>query len=164
MRRFRRIEANPDGTKYCPDCGTDKPLEDFPVRLATGVVYTYCKECNQARVRKWGRENRERKAATNAAWAAANADKIKAGAREKSLRRYGLTLECIEARLERQNHRCAICEKEINKKTLVVDHCHDSDRVRDLLCNRCNISLAPLEREGFLDKALAYLERHRSGS
>lgn len=163
MRKRSRNTSVIDGFKFCPECKTDKPEHDFPIRK-TGKLYSYCKPCNSARTMRWSAANKERKAASNAAWALANADRVKEGQRAKYLRKYGLTPECIEAKLEQQNSRCAICEQEINEKTLVVDHCHSGGHVRELLCNLCNISLAPIEREGFLDKALAYLERHRSGS
>jgi hypothetical protein len=151
-----------NGFKFCPECQNEKPVAEFPVRN-TGKLYAYCKPCNSARTQRWSAENKERKAATTAAWTKANSERLKQANRAKHFRRkYGLTLECIEAKLSQQNSRCAICEQEIDEKTLVVDHCHGSDKVRDLLCNLCNISLAPIERDGFLTKALAYLERHRS--
>lgn len=150
-----------NGFKFCPECQNEKPVAEFPVRN-TGKLYAYCKPCNSARAQRWSAENKERKAATNAAWAIANAERVKQGQRAKYLRKYGLTPECVEEKLKSQNSRCAICDTGIDEKTLVVDHCHTGGHVRDLLCNLCNISLAPIEREGFLTKALAYLERHRS--
>lgn len=80
------------------------------------------------------------------------------------LKKYGATYEEIQSLLEMQSFRCEICEKGICKDTLVVDHCHSQGKIRSLLCNQCNIWLAPLEKPGFLDKALSYLESHRSGS
>ena len=152
-----------DGFKFCPECKTDKPGSDFPVR-DTGKLYSYCKPCNAARTRKWGEANKERKAETNKAWHARRRDHVKVKAREGHYkRRYGIPHSEVLAMLERQNSRCAICCTEVSEDTLVVDHCHDSSRIRDILCNRCNISLAPLERPEWLTLAMAYLERHRSG-
>lgn len=151
-----------DGLKFCPECKTDKPEVEFPIRN-TGKPYAYCKPCNAERTRRWNALNKERKAATNAAWAEANKERVRKAQRAKHFRsKYGLTIECLDRKLAHQGSRCAICSQEIDHQTLCVDHCHNSGVVRDLLCNLCNISLAPIEREGFLEKALAYLERHRS--
>jgi hypothetical protein len=62
--------------------------------------------------------------------------------RRKSLKRkYGLSLEGYAAMLARQSGVCAICrEKEVNKP-LAVDHDHNTRKLRDLLCDRCNVGL-----------------------
>lgn len=164
MRRFAKIQPDFKAeTKLCPDCLTIKPFSDFPLRKNTGKIYTYCNECSAKRARAWSSGNKVQKAATNAAWAEANKEHVRKNAKARYYRAaYGMTLEEVAEKLEQQNFSCAICETGINEGTLVIDHCHGHGHIRDLLCNRCNISLAPLEREGFLEKALAYLERHRS--
>jgi hypothetical protein len=59
-------------------------------------------------------------------------------------RRYGLTLEDVDAMLADQNGVCRICATDINGKSY-VDHCHQTMRVRGLLCLRCNSNLGWLE-------------------
>lgn len=56
-------------------------------------------------------------------------------------RRYGLTMEAYEALLAKFNHACAVCE---STEDLCVDHCHDTGKVRGILCRRCNRSLGQL--------------------
>lgn len=165
MRRFARISPDYEaGTKLCPDCQSVKPLGDFPVRKS-GTLYTYCKVCNSRRAQEWSSGNKDRKAATNSAWHARRRDHVLLKAKEGHYRRsYGISRDDALAMLERQNSRCAICCTEVSSETMVVDHCHGSSRVRGILCNLCNISLAPLERPEWLKLAVAYLERHRSGS
>ena len=46
------------------------------------------------------------------------------------LRVYGINTEKYDAMAEEQGGTCAICNKE---EKLVVDHCHDTGRVRGLL-------------------------------
>lgn len=66
--------------------------------------------------------------------------------------------------LERQRYKCAICgalhESNERKDRLCVDHVHGTDRVRGLLCHRCNtaIGLFRDDRE-LLRRARIYLTR-----
>ena len=160
MRRYRKVDRE-SGTKECADCQSVRSLSDFHIRKS-GAVYPYCKACNVKRAMKWSTENRERK---NAGQRVRHALKPPEWRRNKHYRaQYGVSYDDVRSLLEKQDFRCAICVKEIDEKTAVVDHCHNSEIVRGVLCNLCNISLAPIEREGFLDTALAYLERHRSKS
>ncbi len=57
--------------------------------------------------------------------------------------------------------RCAICGLAFNRKAeAVVDHCHESGRVRGLLCARCNALLGfACDRRETLRAAAGYLER-----
>lgn len=162
MRSRSKNTALINGFKFCPECRTDKPEAEFPVRK-TGKLYAYCKSCNAARTRKWSAVNKERKAATTAAWSARNRDHVLLKAKESHYRRrYGISRDEALLMLRKQNSRCAICCIEVSVETMVVDHCHGSTKVRGILCNLCNISLAPLERREWLKLAMAYLERHRS--
>jgi len=55
--------------------------------------------------------------------------------------KYGLTFEDYEAMLERQSGGCAICgttEVRGFGDRLAVDHCHDTNTVRGILCGNCN--------------------------
>ena len=163
MRKNCKVDYE-NGTKQCADCREVKPLDGFPVRN-TGYVYAYCKECNARRTREWSAKNRERKAASAKEWAAKNPERLRESQRNAYYRRtHGISFDEVRSMLEKQSFRCEVCSKEINEDTLVVDHCHNGGHVRGILCNQCNIWLAPLEKDGFLSRALAYLERHRSKS
>jgi len=61
---------------------------------------------------------------------------------------YGLTIDSYTALLDKQGERCAICRSP--DRRLVVDHDHQTGRVRGLLCNRCNNHLGWLEANGAL--------------
>jgi len=70
--------------------------------------------------------------------------------------RYGITLADFRAMYARQEGRCAICGAADEK--LVVDHHHDTGRVRALLCHLCNTMLGcAREREDILARSIAYL-------
>jgi hypothetical protein len=74
-------------------------------------------------------------------------------------RKYGITQEEYLVLVEAHDGRCAICHQPPNKGSLVVDHCHDSGKVRGLLCISCNRSIGGLgdSVEGVM-RAVRYLE------
>lgn len=76
------------------------------------------------------------------------------------LRKYGLTLYAYQRMLERQKGACAICKRpELDVGGLVVDHNHDTGKVRGLLCGSCNTALGLLQDSpDVVDAALLYLE------
>lgn len=84
--------------------------------------------------------------------------------RWRLLTHYGLTVEDYQAMLAKQQGLCAICRRPPNggkhSGLLVVDHDHDTNKVRGLLCDPCNRGLGQfgdsLER---VDAAAAYLRR-----
>jgi len=68
--------------------------------------------------------------------------------------------------LELQNGVCAICgqvESDVNHKTqevrgMAVDHCHDSGKIRGLLCRSCNTLLGNAKDNiDILKRAIDYL-------
>ncbi len=57
---------------------------------------------------------------------------------------------------EEQDGRCKMCRK---AKSLVVDHDHQTGKVRGLLCSRCNVFLSYIENSPDLySTALQYLQ------
>jgi hypothetical protein len=77
--------------------------------------------------------------------------------RERDLLRiYGLSKTEYDNLLKNQDGKCAICGK-LSLRSLDVDHCHKTGKVRGLLCNPCNVRLAILENSGFVDRAKLYL-------
>jgi hypothetical protein len=72
---------------------------------------------------------------------------------------YGITLEQWDEMVIAQLGQCAICGRQAD---LVVDHCHDSQRVRALLCTTCNSGLGHFKDDPARMRAAAdYIERHR---
>lgn len=78
-------------------------------------------------------------------------------------KRFDLTEKEYELMLEAQNGVCAICKEEEKiidgqskkKKPLSVDHCHNTGRIRGLLCTACNTGIGLLRHEPYILKAAA---------
>jgi hypothetical protein len=75
---------------------------------------------------------------------------------------YGLTPDQFDAMLTQQNNRCACCDRELETgQKRHIDHCHDTGRVRGILCRRCNVGLGMAEHNiERLRQMIAFLERH----
>lgn len=57
-----------------------------------------------------------------------------------------------------QGGKCLLCRRADEK--LVVDHCHETGRVRGLLCTPCNNFLGWVEGSpGIMERAAAYLSQ-----
>lgn len=69
---------------------------------------------------------------------------------------YRLRVEDYNLLLNRQNGKCGICGKTLNKT--VIDHDHATNSIRGILCAPCNQFLAQVEIPGMVEKARAYLE------
>lgn len=82
--------------------------------------------------------------------------------RGKSLQfHYGIDLEEYDRMLKAQNGVCAICSKTCKSgKSLAVDHCHETGKVRGLLCGKCNTGIGLLENEERMIKAIEYLKEN----
>jgi len=73
--------------------------------------------------------------------------------------RYGIGIEEYEALKDQQDGKCGICGT--TGHVLYVDHCHDTQKIRGLLCHKCNTGMGMLQDSiEVLNKALRYLEKH----
>jgi len=77
--------------------------------------------------------------------------------------KYGLTSEQFEALWAEQGGCCAICRAELHRtgmKSHNIDHCHETGKVRGLLCRACNWGMGILgDDPDRLEAAAAYLRR-----
>jgi len=135
-------------------------------------------EKNKERVavtrRAWKKANPDRAAAIQKEWREANPDRVAAIQKEwreanpdraaaiKLQYRYGVSLADYNAMLETQDDSCAICGRtaEEEGQRLAVDHDHDTDEVRGLLCGNCNRAIGLFQHDPkLLRGATIYLER-----
>jgi len=80
--------------------------------------------------------------------------------REKHLKhKYGITFEDYMQMVEKQDGRCSCCSTP--DTNLLVDHNHDTDKVRGLLCIMCNSMLGyAIDNPKRLQLGIDYLERN----
>jgi hypothetical protein len=68
-----------------------------------------------------------------------------------SVTRYGITYDEYHALLANQDGNCAICKRhQTSVGPLVVDHDHNSRRVRGLVCHACNLGLGKFNDDPYL--------------
>ena len=135
-------------TKPCKDCGEVKPLDEF-YSNGRGGTKTLCKPCDNAR---------------RMAWNKANPDRFTESVRRRNLKiRYGITVEQYDELFAEQDGRCACCgtTEPGGNGAFNVDHCHESDEIRGLLCNNCNRGIGLLGDDmDSIWNAILYLVRH----
>ncbi len=101
-----------------------------------------CRTCRKENARSWREKNRNKYMSTIKAWREKNPDRVRA----IRLRvKYGKDFD-YNALLTKQRGVCANtgCGNDGTESAhgrLIVDHCHDTGRVRGLLCNGCNVAL-----------------------
>ena len=138
--------------KHCSTCKEVKPLEDFHNDKGTKTgKSSRCKPCTITQKRNWNRKNKEK----------VHGQQIK--------QKYGIGLEEFNAMYKAQGGCCAICKTDKNDFRVTsrqhyrfaVDHCHETGKVRGLLCNACNRGIGFLKDDAdLLEAAASYL---RSG-
>jgi hypothetical protein len=79
-------------------------------------------------------------------------------------KRYGVTLEDYERLESDQGEACAICGGcNDSGRSLGVDHCHTTGRVRGLLCSNCNMAVGLFKEDPVrLRAAILYLALHHA--
>ena len=133
----RRAIEEVTGFRRCGTCGQQKNLTDFHKRKGDLLSFR-CRQCTaEALIRS----------------------------------RYGLQPDDFDAMLKKQGGLCAICKTALRvrkgtvcrDKTVVVDHCHSTGKVRGILCSLCNTGLGSfIDSEDRLAAAINYLRQSTS--
>lgn len=129
----KKIEEIKNGTRKCSTCKAVKTLDCFHGSHKNDNISSRCRDCISASF---------------------------------LLYRYGISVEDFEELRKKQKGACAICEAHLNIKEnstirgkgVAVDHCHESGKVRGLLCAKCNQGLGMFkDNPELLNKASEYL-------
>ena len=137
--------------RTCKVCGEAKPLTEYYFNNR-GYPHGKCKKCYI----KKGQDKY---------------DPLKR--RNQNLKRcYGITLNEYNEMMEKQDGKCSICgtDEPGGRKSgrgggadvFVVDHCHDTGKVRGLLCHGCNRAMGLLgDNIQTLQSMVEYLNLHK---
>lgn len=123
--------------------------------------------------RRYAERHPERVRASKAAYRERNRERLLAEQRERragyepsdwwvrNLKiRYRMTPEQFDELLVGQAGRCALCRSAMMDPC--IDHCHETKRVRGLLCRRCNLGLGHFQDDPVrIAAALYYLQENR---
>lgn len=144
LSRMAKKANNPHRIGVCTEC-----MAEF-IGPARGSVPHKCLACTEAwnKTRWKSQINRDK-----------NAQRL------YLLKKYGITPGDWDKLYAEQGGCCAICQtpEEDTIGRLHVDHCHDTGRVRALLCQPCNVTLGKMkESPELLRKAADYIELHRT--
>ena len=73
--------------------------------------------------------------------------------------KFGITDKDYKIMFQNQKGKCAICKNTCS----VIDHCHNTGKIRGLLCQRCNMGLGYFQDDKeLLLKANKYIKNHES--
>jgi hypothetical protein len=127
--------------KLCNKCKKIKSKSKFNKRIASldGLQH-HCRICSKKEHKKWHKENPS----------------------NSLLRNYGITIEQKQLMVNAQNNCCAICKEPfISTKNTHLDHCHDTGKIRGILCASCNHGIGKFkDSPKLLQRAVHYIEYH----
>lgn len=139
-----------DQVKTCCQCNVEKPLEEFS-KNKRGLYgrHTKCKQCYSHYRRQYYLHNKQRHQET--------------GRRNHLQSKYGLSVKDYEEMIQACSGLCAICSGSADVGSTGgphVDHCHETGRVRGILCGNCNRGLGLFQdRIEVLRGAIQYLDK-----
>jgi len=135
--------------KQCGKCKDTKPFEAFDKKQRLGKYpkqnagYEFqCKDCRLV----YQRKRRDRNNELNRKHYATS-EKRRMDIKATNLRnKFGISIDKYNEMFSKQNGCCAICsthQQDISKR-LAVDHNHETQEVRGLLCMKCNLAVGYL--------------------
>ena len=167
------------GTKVCRTCKEEKDIDDFTIcsKNKDGRL-TECRDCYKERCNKWKEDNPEKYKGYQIKYRKNNTEKCNQATKDSKVKypghdrnwylnfRYGISIEDYEQLLKHQNYSCAICKRHYTefKKKLSVDHDHENDIIRGLLCDRCNTAIGLFQDNvENLETAIVYISNYGTG-
>lgn len=170
--KLREVSADP---KVCGACGELRSSGEFYKDMTRADhLSPSCKSCIKRDRLSYYERNKDQIKARVAAYQKANPEvqarsvaKRRANGKRRLAdvrQRYGVSEEQYAEMMERAGGVCEICGRvpsEVSKKGACVDHCHDSGKVRGILCAPCNAGIGSLQDDpAVLRRAIEYLETH----
>lgn len=117
--------------------------------------------------RQWYKNNSECRKENTKQWKKDNPEKVRQWNKDNPRKRrqtrfkcsYGLSYEDWQEMWDNQDGKCAICAEPFkNPSSANVDHNHETDKIRGLLCQKCNLGLGLFnDNPRLVFKAFEYL-------
>ena len=143
--------------KTCNKCGVQKPLSEFVKdKSRKDGINSCCKICRKQYDIK-NKSNRNN-------YVSKNREKILRQVLDYSYKRkYGISLDHKNSMIQKQNGLCDICNKKMEgSNDFCVDHCHNTNEIRGILCRKCNLGIGHLDDSiDLLKSAIKYLKKHQ---
>lgn len=145
-----------NGKKACSVCGKLKSFNQFrPHKKGAFGRIANCRTCENAANTEWRKQNKD----YYKTYRDENLDRMREAERKRHYKYAGYQEGMYEALMELQNHTCRICGEVDTDRGLCVDHCHTEDRIRGLLCKRCNLGIGSFQDDlDLLRSAMKYLQ------
>lgn len=141
QRAYRNLKQVPKAKKRCPSCKQTLNIDKFYRSSRADGYQSVCIECKKAKNRT--------------DWALSSDNEYT----RKLAAKYGLTRMDYEAMKKAQGNACKICRISFEEESPVVDHNHQTGKVRGLLCGHCNTGLGFFQDQpAALRAAVHYLE------
>lgn len=132
-------------SKKCTKCLESKSIDEFYAKNGRGKGTSQCKNCIRSKQILYRRTRPDK---------AKDVDLYQS---------FGIRLVNYNKMFESQSGKCAICSRHQSElsRTLAVDHCHETGRIRSLLCQQCNQGLGNFrDKIESLHGAISYLTFH----
>lgn len=160
------------GLKHCPGCKTQLQLSMFGKdKHGTDGLNGKCKKCRRVENKKYFDEHPEVRDKHNERNREKRKEYYSDPVRKRKYRsqdlkyKFGLTADDYDKMLAEQGGVCLICKQHriaSNKYHMVIDHCHETGKVRGVLCNWCNRGIGLFQdKESWLLSAIDYLKRFK---
>lgn len=120
-----------------------------------------CVTCKRAAYKRWYIKNKGHKKEQHKQWCSSNRERTREYSnRWRRQHLYKITHEEYEQMILNQKGKCLICEKQSFE--LVIDHCHETNIVRGLLCRPCNLGIGYFhDSTKTMINAISYLEKFK---
>jgi Recombination endonuclease VII len=144
--------------KICTECKEAKPATEFHKdKNKKFGLQNQCKTCRSSYRRIYYLKNKKRILEGSIRWQRSKSEKYKDGV---SKRLYGVSKPYAEM-LKEQGGVCGICGKEPEPgRRFCVDHSHETNSIRGILCHACNLGLGNFkDNDKLLLAAIKYLKK-----
>lgn len=171
FKKFK-IKSGYTRSKHCMDCAVDRKsyLESFRPRQLNPI----CRVCNcKLTHENWNKSNMDKKKRCYICKICNSkrpSQSFESNKNSSLIRKYNISIKDFKKLEKLQKGRCGICKKKESvsylkngkkvKISLSVDHCHQTGKVRGLLCTKCNRGLGNLcDSIQNLENAILYIRK-----